>query len=331
MTSVAATEPRTASVRKRERPEPAKRQVERKAADGVVLGTVDLDPQWFGLEVNTSLMHQVVVAQLAAARSGTQSTKTRAEVAGGGAKPFRQKGMGRSRQGSIRAPHWVGGGVAFGPKPRSYKQRTPKKMIRQALLCALSDRASLGRVALVNEWPFDLPRTKQAVGILKAFGLTGRVLVVVGPDDVVAERSFGNLPRVQILQVSELNTYDVLRNDWVLFTDESIPGGVGDVSSHVRHEIAEPVVAEPAKKAPIPKAKATEAVATTDAPDDETEDSTGDEKTTGEVTAADAVSDDDAAGSDEPAGQDDASDVSDSADDDTDGDDTADREDEDKS
>ena len=127
----------SASVRKRVRPEPQKRSVERQTPAGAVLGTVDLDPEWFGHEPNTALMHQVVVAQLAAARSGTQSTKTRAEVAGGGAKPFRQKGMGRSRQGSIRAPHWVGGGVALGPKPRSYRQRTPKKMIRQALRSAL--------------------------------------------------------------------------------------------------------------------------------------------------------------------------------------------------
>ncbi len=221
-----------ASVRKRFRPDPIEREVERRTADGTVLGTVALDPEWFGREPNTALMHQVVVAQLAAARSGTQSTKTRAEVAGGGAKPFRQKGMGRSRQGSIRAPHWVGGGVALGPKPRSYRQRTPKKMIRQALRSALSDRAALERVVLVYDWAFEIPKTKQAVAALRALGLEGRVLIVLGPDDVVAERSFGNLQRIQTVQVGELNTYDVLRNDWIVFTDESLPGGVGDVSSH---------------------------------------------------------------------------------------------------
>jgi large subunit ribosomal protein L4 len=241
-----------ASVRRRERPEPANRQVERRAADGFVLGTVDLDPHWFGAEPNVPLMHQVVVAQLAAARSGTQSTKTRAEVAGGGAKPFRQKGMGRSRQGSIRAPQWVGGGIAFGPKPRSYRQRTPKKMIHLALCSALADRAALDRVVLVSAWPFELPKTKLAVAALDALGVSGRILVVTGADDVVAERSFGNLPRVQIMQATELNTYDVLRSDWVIFTDETLPGGVGDVSSHDTHT-AELVIAPkaPKKAAPV--------------------------------------------------------------------------------
>jgi large subunit ribosomal protein L4 len=213
----------------------ATRTVERRAPDGTVLGTVDLDSEWFGHEPNGPLMHQVVVAQLAAARAGTQSTRTRAEVAGGGAKPFRQKGMGRSRQGSIRAPQWVGGGVALGPKPRSYKQHTPKKMIRQALRSALSDRAALARVALVDHWDFELPKTKEAVATLRSLGIEGRVLVVLDRDDVVAERSFGNLQRVQTLPIEELNTYDVLRNDWILFTDESLPGGVGDVSSHEPH------------------------------------------------------------------------------------------------
>ena len=138
--------------------------------NGAVLGAVELDLSGSATSRTPALMHQVVVAQLAAARSGTQSTKTRAEVAGGGAKPFRQKGMGRSRQGSIRAPHWVGGGVALGPKPRSYRQRTPKKMIRLALRSALSDRARLERVVLVNDWAFEMPKTKQAVAALSALG-----------------------------------------------------------------------------------------------------------------------------------------------------------------
>ena len=270
---------------KRERPELAKRTVDRRAADGVVLGSVDLDPEWFGVPVNVALMHQVVVSQLAAIRAGTQSTKTRAEVAGGGAKPFRQKGMGRSRQGSIRSPQWVGGGVALGPKPRSYKQHTPKKMIRGALLSALSDRAALGRVVLVGQWVFEIPKTKQAVTALKDLGLEGRILVVLGPDDVVAERSFGNIQRVQTLQADELNTYDILRNDWIVFTDDSIPGGVGDVSSHKRPE--------PAAKADTEVVEE-DAVVGEDAEDDaDAEDETeGAKSPTGaDATGADTVTD----------------------------------------
>ena len=273
-----------ASVRKRQRPEPAVRQVERRSANGTVLGTVDLEPEWFGLEPNVALMHQVVVAQLAAARSGTQSTKTRAEVAGGGSKPFRQKGMGRSRQGSIRAPQWAGGGVALGPKPRDYRQRTPKKMIRQAVRSALSDRAALDRVALVDDWAFEIPKTKDAVAALKALGIEGRVLVVLGEDDVVAERSFGNLPYAQTLQLSELNTYDVLRNDWVVFTDSSLPGGVGDVSSHKPRPVATQ------KAEPEPEIEEPEAPAAGDSEvDDEVSASDETEDATDAVDATDAA------------------------------------------
>ncbi|HTT86589.1 MAG TPA: 50S ribosomal protein L4, partial [Acidimicrobiales bacterium] len=150
--------------------------------------------------------------------------RTRAEVAGGGTKPFRQKGTGRARQGSIRAPQWSGGGVALGPKPRSYRQRTPKKMIRLALCSALADRAAEGRVALVDEWTFEAPRTKDAVAALGALELEGLVLVVLGPEDGIADRSFANLSRVQTLQTAELNAYDVLRSDWVVFTDATVPG-----------------------------------------------------------------------------------------------------------
>lgn len=277
------------------------RQAERKASDGVLLGTIDLDPEWFGAVPNPALMHQVVVAQLAAARAGTQSTRTRAEVAGGGAKPFRQKGMGRSRQGSIRSPQWVGGGVALGPKPRSYKQKTPKKMIRLSLISALSDRAALGRVAVVDQWPFDIPKTKDAVRLLGAFGLEGRVLVVLGPDDVVAERSFGNLQRVETLQASDLSTYDVLKSDWVLFTDESIPGGVGDVSDHKRHEPEKPVETEAAakpKRAPRKKAADTDdTAATSDDPDgDPAASAVSESDADADVTAQDAAETKDTAG-----------------------------------
>src|SRR5215203_2497632 len=129
--------------------------------------SVTLDPELFGIEPNGAVMHQVVTAQLAARRSGTQSTKTRAEVAGGGAKPWRQKGTGRARQGSIRAPQWRGGGIAHGPKPRDYTQRTPKKMVRLALRSALSDRASEGRVKVVDDWGFDKPKTKHGISVLE--------------------------------------------------------------------------------------------------------------------------------------------------------------------
>jgi large subunit ribosomal protein L4 len=209
---------------RRERPEPVVRTVVRRDVGGRELGPVDLAPRVFGIEPNVAVMHQVVTAQQAAARRGTQSTRTRAEVRGGGAKPFRQKGTGRARQGSTRSPSWAGGGVALGPKPRSYRQRTPKKMIRLALCSALSDRAAGARIALVDRWGWETPKTRDAVGALDALGLSGRVLVVLGPDDVVAERSFGNLTRIQTTVASELSAHDVLRNDWVVFTDETLPG-----------------------------------------------------------------------------------------------------------
>ena len=209
---------------RRQRPEPARHVVERRSQDGAVLSSVTLPPAVFGIEPNTAVLHQVVTAQLAAARAGTQSTKTRAEVRGGGAKPFKQKGTGRGRQGSTRSPQWVGGGIALGPKPRSYRQRTPKKMVRLALHSALSDRAGEGRVVLVDQWAFDLPKTKEAIAFLAAFDIEGRVLVVLGEEDAAADRSFANLPEVHTLLASELNAYDVLRSDWVVFTDETLPG-----------------------------------------------------------------------------------------------------------
>jgi large subunit ribosomal protein L4 len=190
---------------------------------GAESGSIELDDDVFGIEPNVPVMHQVVTAQLAARRSGTQSTKTRAEVRGGGAKPWRQKGTGRARQGSIRSPQWRGGGVALGPKPRSYRQKTPKKMIRLALRSALSDRAAEGKVIVLDRWEFDTPRTKDAVAALEALGLEGRVLIVLGPDDVNAALSFRNLPEVQLLEISELNAYDVLVNDYVVFTRETLP------------------------------------------------------------------------------------------------------------
>ena len=212
-----------AEIRRFLRPEPQHRSVTRRAIDGTDLGQVDLDPETFGIEPNQAVLHQVVTAQLAAARAGTQSTKTRSEVRGGGIKPFRQKGTGRARAGSSRSPVWVGGGVALGPKPRSYAQKTPKKMKALALRSALSDRAALGNVALVDQWSFEAPSTKAAVAALKALEFEGRVLVVLTEDDFVADRSFGNLPDVQVILEGELNAYDILVNDWVVFTDETLP------------------------------------------------------------------------------------------------------------
>jgi len=195
-----------------------------KSSAGTEKGNVELDAKLFGVEPNVPLMHQVVTAQLANRRAGTQSTKTRAEVRGGGAKPWRQKGTGRARQGSTRSPQWQGGGVALGPKPRKYTQRTPKKMIRLALASALSDRANGEQIVVVDDWGFgDMPSTKAAVAMLSAVGATGKVLVVVRPDDLVAAKSFRNLPEVHVLPASDLNAYDILCSDVVVFTSETLP------------------------------------------------------------------------------------------------------------
>lgn len=194
-----------------------------KTTAGADAGTLELDEATFGIEPNVPVMHQVVTAQLAARRAGTQSTKTRAEVRGGGAKPWKQKGTGRARQGSTRSPQWIGGGVALGPKPRSYAQKTPKKMIKLALRSALSDRAADGKVVVVDDWSFETPSTKGAVSALAALGLEGRILVVLSRDDVGAWKSFRNLQNVHILEAGHLNTYDVLVNDYVVFTRSNVP------------------------------------------------------------------------------------------------------------
>lgn len=198
-------------------------QVTLHSSAGSSTGSVDLDEEVFGIEPNVPVMHQVVTAQLAARRAGTQSTKTRAEVRGGGAKPWRQKGTGRARQGSIRSPQWRGGGVALGPKPRKYDQRTPKKMKRLALRSALSDRAAEGKVIVVDRWDFDAPSTKSAKAALSALGIDGRSVVVVNAEDEVAWKSFRNLPEVHVLTAGELNPYDVLVGDWVIFTQDTLP------------------------------------------------------------------------------------------------------------
>jgi large subunit ribosomal protein L4 len=197
-----------------------------KTVAGKDAGKVELDADVFGIQPNVPVMHQVVTAQLAARRAGTQSTKTRAEVSGGGKKPFKQKGTGNARQGSTRAPHFSGGGVALGPKPRKYDQKTPKKMIKLALRSALSDRAAEGKVVVVDQWGFEAPKTKDAKAALSALGLTGRVLVVVDiNNDTNAIRSFLNLPEVQLIETAELNAYDVLCNDYVVFSQSTLPTG----------------------------------------------------------------------------------------------------------
>lgn len=216
------------------------------APDGASRGEVTLDAAVFGIEPNMAVMHQVVTAQLAGARSGTASTRTRGEVRGGGRKPWRQKGLGRARQGSIRAPHWSGGGVAHGPKPRSYAQRTPKKMKRLALRSALSARASEGAVKVLEGFEWDTPKTKQAVALLAALGATGKTLVVAERTDAVV-RSFRNLAEVRFAEPGHVTTYDVLWSDDVVFTTDSV-GAVGQDGQRfdVRDEdfVKEPVSAE---------------------------------------------------------------------------------------
>jgi large subunit ribosomal protein L4 len=196
-----------------------------RTAAGDDKGSFALPDSHFGQQPNVPLMHQVVTAQLAKRRAGTQSTKTRGEVSGGGKKPFKQKGTGNARQGSTRAPHWVGGGVALGPKPRNYDQKTPKKMIKAALASALSDRAADGKVIVVENWGFDAPGTKAAVKALKAVGAVGPTLVVLERDDDNAVLSFRNLSNVHMITAGELNAYDVLCNEFVVFTQATLPGG----------------------------------------------------------------------------------------------------------
>jgi large subunit ribosomal protein L4 len=186
---------------------------------GKASGKVELPAEVFDVAVNIPLIHQVVVAQLAAARQGTHSTKTRAEVSGGGRKPHKQKGTGRARQGSIRAPQYTGGGISHGPQPRSYDQRTPKKMKSAALRGALSDRAREGRIHIVSELVSgDVPSTKGATATLKALNVEGQLLIVLTREEAVAWLSLRNLGDVSIVAPDQLNTYDVLISDHLVFT-----------------------------------------------------------------------------------------------------------------
>lgn len=195
-----------------------------KKSTGASAGNIDVADELFAVQPNVPVMHQVVTAQLAGRRAGTSATKTRAEVAGTGKKPFNQKGTGGARQGSTRAPHYTGGGIAHGPQPRKYTQRTPRKMVRLALASALSDRNLEGRVIVLDSWGFEAPSTKAAIKTLAAVGASGKVLVVVTPAEENAIKSFRNLPEVQMILVGELNAYDILCNDWIVFSQDSLPG-----------------------------------------------------------------------------------------------------------
>ena len=191
--------------------------------EGSTSGTVELPSELFDVTANIPLIHQVVVAQLAAARQGTHSTKTRGEVRGGGKKPYRQKGTGRARQGSTRSPQWAGGGISHGPTPHGYAQRTPKKMIAAAIRGALSDRARDGRVHVVSDLVTgDVPSTKKALAALAAVTTTDKVLVVLRRDDELSWVSLRNAVTVHVIAVDQLNAYDILVADEVVFTQSSL-------------------------------------------------------------------------------------------------------------
>jgi large subunit ribosomal protein L4 len=213
------------------------------SASGATDRDVELPDEIFGRGVNIPLIHQVVVAQEAAARQGTHATKTRGAVRGGGRKPYRQKGTGRARQGSVRAPQYAGGGVVHGPVPRSYVQRTPKKMKAAALRGALSDRASHGRVAVVSEFvDGQTPRTADALAVLRAATgqegarLSGAVLVVVAAGDELSWKSLRNVPGVRVLAADQLNTRDVLVSNHVVFTEPALAEFVSRASAKPRDQ-----------------------------------------------------------------------------------------------
>ena len=200
--------------------------------EGNKTGSTDLPAEVFDVQTNIPLIHQVVVAQLAAARQGTHKTKRRGEVSGAGRKPFKQKGTGRARQGSIRAPQMTGGGIVHGPQPRDYSQRTPKKMIAAALLGALSDRARGGRIHAVSAFVAgEAPKTKDAIALLGAIAPAKRFLIVLTRDDELAERAVRNIPAVHVLPVDQLNAYDVLVSDDIVFSSAALEAFVAAKSA----------------------------------------------------------------------------------------------------
>ncbi|MGY1748218.1 50S ribosomal protein L4 [Modestobacter sp. SYSU DS0511] len=269
------------------------RQVDVRTPAGSTAGSVTLPGALFDAPANVSLLHQVVVAQLAAARQGTHATKTRAQVSGTGAKPYRQKGTGRARQGSLRSPQFSGGGIAHGPQPRNYEQKTPKKMKAAALRGALSDRAREDRVHVVSAFvEGDAPSTKAALKVLDSVTAAKRVLVVLDRDDVLNWISLRNVPRVHLIEAGQLNTYDVLVSDEVVFTETAlaefiagparggssvelpdlttpdVPGGIPSIEGTGTTDLdlgEAPAEAAPVKKAAAKKAPAKKAASAADA------------------------------------------------------------------
>lgn len=197
-------------------------KIEIKDISGKKVGTADLAAGVFGIEPNTFAVHQVVRSQMAARRTGTHSTKTRGLVSGGGAKPWRQKGTGRARQGSTRSPQWKGGGVVFGPHPRSYGFKVPSKVVKLAMRSALSAKLAEEALFVVDGFDFEAPSTKKAADALKTLGIAGRVTVVVADDDVNSLLSFRNIPKARPITASEANTYDLVDNTAVLFTKPAL-------------------------------------------------------------------------------------------------------------
>lgn len=191
-------------------------------ASGKKVGSTDLPDGVFGIEPHTFAMHQVVRSQLAGRRAGTHQTKTRGLVSGGGKKPWRQKGTGRARQGTIRAPQWKGGGVVFGPHPRSYGFRVPNKVVKLAMRSALSVKMAEGVLHCVDDLGFETPSTKKAAALLAALGLTGRITVVVANDDINGILSFRNIEKICVITASEANTYDLVNNNAVLITKPAL-------------------------------------------------------------------------------------------------------------
>jgi large subunit ribosomal protein L4 len=196
--------------------------IEIKDRSGKKVGSADVSDAVFGIEPHTHAMHQVVRSQLAGRRSGSHNTKTRSEVRGGGRKPWRQKGTGRARAGTIRAPQWKGGGVVFGPSPRSYGFKVPNKVVKLAMRSALSAKTADGELHCVDDMGMEKPSTKQAAEVLDNLGIDGRVTVVVANDDESAVLSFRNLPQARVITASEANTYDLVDNTAVLFTQPAL-------------------------------------------------------------------------------------------------------------
>ena len=197
-------------------------QIQVFSAAGAAVSTLDVSDRVFDAPENTALVHQAVVAYLANQRQGTAKVLTRGEVSGGGKKPYRQKGTGRARQGSTRAPQWIGGGVVFGPLPREWRQRMPQKMRQGALRCVLSDKLRQDRIRVIDAFGLDTPRTKAMVDLLKALSLSRKVIVVLDERDDAVLQSMRNIPDVRLVPASILNTYDVINADWVLTTPATI-------------------------------------------------------------------------------------------------------------